>query len=367
VGLRVVIAAAAAALAAAFAAPAALAAGPNPEIAALQVALRSKGMYFGKIDGLSGPMTANGLRAFQKAAGLPVTGELSPTTRAELGALGRPLVARRVLGQGAYGWDVSALQFLLARAGHLRLYNVDGHFGAATKAGLIRFQKTRRLAVDGVAGPATLTSFGHGRSTPVLTSITAATGSGSYVVRPGDTLTEIAAKHKTTVSALVSANGLDSPNLVVEGAKLRLPGAVAPTAATPAQSLSHSTVRGYVDKWAQHYGIPVNLARALAWQESGFQVNVTSSVGAWGPMQVMPDTWTFVETVLLGRTVPRTGEGGVQVGMALLHHLLRRFGGDQRLAIAAWYQGEKAVRERGLYDETKTFVANVLALSSRQL
>jgi hypothetical protein len=53
--------------------------------------------------------------------------------------------------------------------------------------------------------------------------------------------------------------------------------------------------------------------------------------------------------------------------MALLRHLLRRFDGDQRLALAAWYQGEKAVRERGLYDETKVFVANVLALSSRQL
>jgi LysM repeat protein len=345
------------------AAPQALAA--DPEIAALQVALRSKGMYFGTIDGLAGPQTANGLRAFQKAAQLPVTGELSARTRAELGALGRPLVARRVLAQGAYGWDVSALQFLLARAGHLRLYHVDGHFGAATKAGLTRFQKTRRLAVDGVAGPATLTSFGHGRNTPVLARITASPV--AYVVRPGDTLTEIAAKHKTTVSALVTANGLDSPNLVVEGAKLRLPAAVASAAATPAQSLSHSTVRGYVDKWAQHYGIPVNLARALAWQESGFQVDVTSSVGAWGPMQVMPDTWTFVETVLLGRTVPRTGEGGVQVGMALLRHLLRRFDGDQRLAVAAWYQGERAVRERGLYDETKTFVANVLALSSRQL
>ena len=37
---------------AAVAAPTALAAGgPDPEIASLQVALRSKGMYFGKIDG----------------------------------------------------------------------------------------------------------------------------------------------------------------------------------------------------------------------------------------------------------------------------------------------------------------------------
>ncbi len=363
-GLRFVIVAAVAALAAgACAVPSALAAsGPDPEIAALQVALRSKGMYFGAIDGMAGPMTAKGLRAFQGAARLPITGELGPRTRAELGALGRPLVARRVLSQGAYGWDVSAMQFLLARAGHLRLYHVDGHFGSATKEGLLRFQKTRRLATDGVAGPATLTAFGHGKRTPVLTQVTASTV--SYVVRPGDTLTEIAAKHRTTVGAVAAANDLDSPNLVVQGATLRLPAA---SASTPAANLSHSTVRGYVDKWAIHYGVPVNLARALAWQESGFQVNVTSSVGAWGPMQVMPDTWAFVETVLLGRKVARNGEGGVQVGMALLRHLLRRFDGDQRLALAAWYQGEKAVRERGLYDETKVFVANVLALSSRQL
>ena len=361
--MRLRLATIAAVAAAAAAAPTALAAGgPDPEIAALQVSLRSKGMYFGKIDGVSGPMTAKGLRAFQRAAGLPVTGELGPRTRARLGALGRPLVARRVLVQGAYGWDVSSLQFLLARAGHLRLLDVDGHFGASTKAGLVRFQRTRRLAVDGIAGPATLTAFGRGRRTPVLAQATRSTI--SYIVRPGDTLTEIAAKHKTTVRALAAANDLESVNLVVEGAKLRLPGSVA---AGQAVELSRSTVRSHIDKWAAHYGISVSLARALAWQESGFQTNVTSSTGAWGPMQIMPATWAFVETVLLGRSVPRTGEGGVEVGMTLLNHLLDRFNGDQRLALAAWYQGEKAVREHGVYAETKAFVASVLALTGRPL
>jgi LysM repeat protein len=317
-------------------------------------------------------MTAKGLRSFQRAARLPVTGELGPRTRAQLGALGRPLVARRVLGQGTYGWDVSSLQFLLARAGHLRLLDVDGHFGASTKASLVRFQRTRGLGVDGIAGPATLTAFGHGRRTPVLTRATAPAVPVSYVVRPGDTLTAIAEKHKTTVPALAKANDLASVNLVVEGAKLVLPagsgsGGGSGSVSGPATELSRSTVRAHIDRWAAHYGIPINLARALAWQESGFQTNVTSSVGAWGPMQVIPETWTFVETVLLGRSVPRTGEGGVEVGMTLLNHLLKRFNGDQRLALGAWYQGEKAVRERGFYDETKVFVANVLALAGRPL
>lgn len=342
--------------------PALAAGGPDPEIASLQVSLRSKGMYFGTIDGLAGPMTAKGLRSFQRLTRLPVTGEIGPRTRAQLGALGRPLVARRVLVQGTYGWDVSSLQFLLARAGHLRLLDVDGHFGASTKSALVRFQRSRGLAVDGIAGPATLTAFGHGRRTPVLTQAVATPV--SYVVRPGDTLTAIAAKHRTTVRALAKANDLKSVNLVVEGAMLRLPGG---SESGPAEELSHSTVRAHIDHWAAHYGIPGSLARALAWQESGFQTNVTSSVGAWGPMQVIPETWAFVETVVLGRSVPRTGEGGVEVGMALLNHLLKRFDGDQRLALGAWYQGEKAVRERGFYDETKVFVANVLALTGRPL
>ena len=199
----------------------------------------------------------------------------------------------------------------------------------------------------------------------MLTQATAPASPVSYVVRPGDTLTAIAEKHKTTVRALAKANDLEVGEPRRRGREAGSSGRQRQRAGR--QELSRSTVRAHIDRWAAHYGIPVNLARALAWQESGFQTNVTSSVGAWGPMQVIPDTWTFVETVLLGRSVPKTGEGGVEVGMALLNHLLKRFNGDQRLALAAWYQGEKAVRERGLYDETKVFVANVLALAGRPL
>jgi len=278
-----------------------------------------------------------------------------------LGALGRPLVARRVLSQGAYGWDVSGLQFLLARAGHLRLLDVDGHFGASTKAGLVRFQRTRGLAADGAAGPVTLTSFGRTRSAAVAAPTRSMTALGSYTVRPGDSLSAIAERNRTTIAALAAANDLRADGVLLQGAMLKLPPAGA------VGQLTRSTVRSQLNHWAGRYGIPASLARALAWQESGFQVDVTSSVGAWGPMQVMPDTWDFVEENLIGRNVPRTGEGSIEVGMAYLSHLLKRFGGDQRLALAAWYQGEHAVRERGLYDETKVFVANVLALVNRPL
>jgi soluble lytic murein transglycosylase-like protein len=107
------------------------------------------------------------------------------------------------------------------------------------------------------------------------------------------------------------------------------------------------------------------LVRALAWQESGHQNHVVSSAGARGVMQVTPATWEFVETVLIGRRIAATADGNIRVGTAFLAHLLRRFGGDQRLALAAYYRGPEAVRRYGVGPETARYVANVLALKSR--
>jgi soluble lytic murein transglycosylase-like protein len=120
-----------------------------------------------------------------------------------------------------------------------------------------------------------------------------------------------------------------------------------------------------IDAWSAHYGVDAALARAVAWQESGFHVNIFSAAGAWGPMQVLPSTWRYVEDVLIGHAVARTGDGDVRVGVALLHHLIGAFGGDEALAVAAYYQGERSVRERGVLPETRWYVANVMALRWR--
>jgi LysM repeat protein len=50
-----------------------------------------------------------------------------------------------------------------------------------------------------------------------------ATG-GSYLVRRGDTLAAIAARHGTTVQAIVQANGLANPNYIYPGQRLAIPG-----------------------------------------------------------------------------------------------------------------------------------------------
>jgi peptidoglycan hydrolase-like protein with peptidoglycan-binding domain len=296
-------------LVACFAIPLALAlAGPaeaisNPQIPGLQVALHAKGYYSGQIDGIAGPLTARGVRRFQRHAGLVVDGVAGPLTRGKLGRLGRPLFGRRLLLQrGVVGWDVSVLEFFLAQRG-FSPGKIDGRYTHSTARAVRRYQHRRHLGVDGIAGPQTLRTFGVGKVTP----------------QP---------KHT--------------------GAR-----------ATP------RGVRRLLGYWARYYRVSPRLVKALAWQESGFQPHVRSGAGAWGVMQVTPQTWSYVEMVLIGRRVPRTVSGNVRVGVAYLHQLLHEFSFRERKAIAAYYQGAWAVRVHGLYPETRVFVANVMALKRR--
>ncbi len=137
----------------ALAAPAAGAAA-DARIAALQVALRANGVYNGTVDGLSGPRTANAVRAIQVRAKITVDGVVGPETRKALGKLGRPGLGTRTLETGMQGWDVASLQFRLAVRG-FPSGTFDGDFGQRTDGAVRRFQKWAGLEPDGVAGPAT--------------------------------------------------------------------------------------------------------------------------------------------------------------------------------------------------------------------
>lgn len=187
---------------------------------------------------------------------------------------------------------------------------------------------------------------------------------GRYSVQLGDTLTGIAAQHDTSIHKLVHINGLAPEQPLLAGTTLRIPDRTA--FRKPRRHAAHgSPVREGIDFWAGRYGVDVRLARALAWMESGYQPHVTSWAGAWGVMQVTPGAWLFVEDVLLGRPVARTANGNIQVGVAYLHHLLHVFGGDERLALGAYYQGARSVRLHGLFSETRAYVADIMALKMR--
>ncbi len=354
---RVLAITAATVAALALAGPAAGAA--NPGVAALQVALRAQGHYPAVVDGLDGPATRSGLTVFQRRAGLPTTGRVGPRTRAALGPLGQPLLGQRELATGATGWDVSSLEFRLIPFG-LDRKAVDGRFTRQTAKALARFQTARGLRADGIAGKLTyraLASSGRATLAPRV---------ATHVVAVGENLTAIAARYKSTPARLAKANQLRLADVIVPGQRLVLPAGAAEPAPAPAApvpvTVPAAAVRASIDHWAAVYGVDPRLARATAWMESGFQQGVVSKAGAVGVMQLLPTTWAWVDSDLLGTTTPRTYDGNIRAGVRYLRWLLDEFGGDERLALAGYYQGPQAVRDRGLFDDTKRYIAAILGL-----
>ena len=399
-------------------------AGPSAKVAALQVALRTKGLYAGSVDGISGPMTRAAVIGFQRKHHIRATGKVGHATRCEFGRLGKPLLGQRELRRGHVGWDVSVLEFRLRKYG-LKTRRIDGRFDGATAAALRRFQRVHGLTPDGmaggktyralvrgraVAGPATTAkpaelapsatvfhtvgpgegfiviarrysipalSLAHAnrlRLTSVLTPgqrlrvpgrttqrrVRSTSSVSSHTVRPGESFFSIAQRYHVSPWRLARTNRLSLMATIVPDQRLRLPnGAHVGSAGLP---VNRDTVRDAIDRWSATYGVDAKLSRAVAWMESGFQQDVVSSAGAVGVMQLLPETWEWVDTMLLGGPSARTYDGNVRAGVRYLRWQLDQFAGDVRLALAGYYQGARAVRERGLFDDTKQYVAVIMQL-----
>lgn len=227
-----------------------------------------------------------------------------------------------------------------------------------------------------------------GPSTPAARAGTARvhTVSRVYVVRSGDTLIGLARRFGTTPRALAAHNRLRSTGLLI-GQRLsylvtvrtapraaatafRVPNGVAASAAAHRAALrsrtlpSKATVRAMIRAAARRYGVPVPLALALAYQESGFQQRVVSPVDAIGVMQVLPSTGRS-----LGRMHGRTfallkASDNVEAGVLLLHDLLQATGSVDK-ALAGYYQGLGSVASVGLLPQTRQYIRNVHLLSTR--
>jgi soluble lytic murein transglycosylase-like protein len=138
------------------------------------------------------------------------------------------------------------------------------------------------------------------------------------------------------------------------------------SSAAPQPTVEHVSA-AEIAQIASAGGVPPGLAEGIAWQESGWNNDVVSGIGAVGVMQIVPTTWTWIDQYLTPSDPLGTASAAENVrgGVLLLHQLLALTDNNYTLAVASYYQGLASVRKYGLYADTKQYVADVLALASR--
>ena len=135
-------------------------------------------------------------------------------------------------------------------------------------------------------------------------------------------------------------------------------------------SPGYKAVKHLLKESSQKHGIDYELLQALIAAESGFDTHAVSPKGAVGLMQLMPPTAerygvkADVKTPLAQKlTDPKTN---IRAGSTYLRDLIKLFGGQIELAVAAYNAGEGAVQRAGNkipnYPETKNYVKTVMQM-----
>ncbi len=115
---------------------------------------------------------------------------------------------------------------------------------------------------------------------------------------------------------------------------------------------------GYVRAIAAKYDLSPALLEAVIWQESRWNINATSPVGAHGLAQLMPGT-----ARQLGVDA-RNPVANLEGGARYLRMQLDQFGGDVEKALAAYNAGPARVTRAGgvpAIRETREYVAAIMA------
>ena len=241
------------------------------------------------------------------------------------------------------------------------------------------------LTVRGAAPSAPAAPAPAAPATPAPSSSTT-----THTVVRGDTLSGIASKYSTSVSAIMQASGLSS-TVIYPGQKLTVAGTAAPSssAGTGANDLvpntflhytypdatvrsanenkaylnsisvpSRSETQAMVREIAIQYGVDPSLAQAHAFRESGFDARAVSPANAIGTMQVIPSSGEWASD-LVGRDLnlldPREN---IIAGVVIIRQL-QRSASSLDEGIGAYYQGLGGVRRNGMYPDTVQYVQRV--------
>jgi hypothetical protein len=255
----------------------------------------------------------------------------------------------------------------------------------------------------------------------------AASADYAHVVQPGETLTSVAAVDGLSIESIAHANGISPMAQLIAGQTLWIPPrtavqsatggtdsdedgdvdqgatsttstvadttasgptgsgtttggsatstAASQTATTVSQHTAVSTSgavptaervsSGEIAGVADANAVPAALAEAIAWQESGWNNDEVSAIGAVGVMQIIPKTWVWIDRYLTPTDPLQTASAAdnIRAGVLLLRQLLSLTGGNEQLAVGGYYQGLASIRRYGMFSSTRLYVADVMALA----
>ena len=250
-----------------------------------------------------------------------------------------------------------------------------------------------------------------------VAAIPSAVFATSYVVRPGDTASDIAVRHGTTVAALLDANRMAAPELIRVGQMLQIPDAslalpayargagdsetyrvgrgegvfdaarrfgVDPTALARTNGIGVNApiaegdelivpgrltrLNALISYVATNVGVDARLVRGVAWAESEWRQERVSPTGAVGVMQIEPFTGEWVSRHIAGTHLDIwRAQDNVTAGAMLLRHLMNKHEGGIAATLAGYYQGDASVATHGVYDDTHRYQREVQELIAQDV
>ncbi len=243
----------------------------------------------------------------------------------------------------------------------------------------------QRLLVPGAVPASTPARPTQARPAPAATRV--------HVVRAGETMTSIADTYRVPLTKLLAANRSANPRLIVPGQRIAVPvpRPSTPKAASKPTPTSANTFAGYtysnatvaaakknraalarahvpsrteaaamIRRTAMRHGVDPRLALAISWQESGWNQRAVSVANAIGTMQVIPSSGDWASELAGRRLNLLDPQDNITAGVVIIR-ALQVSAESREHAIAGYYQGLRSVRTQGMFEDTKQYVAAVLA------